>query len=91
MQASDSIRMQHRLLNRQLCIEPGKFIGIVGVGGSGKSTIMKLLPRLYKLEDGVIRIDDYDIQKVDLDSASTDRYRSTGFDALDGSVETTSL
>ena len=29
---------------------------------------MKLLPRLYNLEDGVIRIDDYDIQKVDLDS-----------------------
>ena len=50
------------------CIEPGKFIGIVGQSGSGKSTIMKLLPRLYNVEDGVIRIDDYDIQKVDLDS-----------------------
>jgi len=50
------------------CIEPGRFIGIVGQSGSGKSTIMKLLPRLYNLEDGVIRIDDYDIQKVDLDS-----------------------
>ena len=50
------------------CIESGKFIGIVGQSGSGKSTIMKLLPRLYNLEEGVIRIDDYDIQKVDLDS-----------------------
>ena len=50
------------------CIDPGKFIGIVGQSGSGKSTIMKLLPRLYNLEDGIIRIDDYDIQKVDLDS-----------------------
>ena len=50
------------------CIDAGKFIGIVGQSGSGKSTIMKLLPRLYNLEDGVIRIDDYDIQKVDLDS-----------------------
>ena len=49
-------------------IDAGKFIGIVGQSGSGKSTIMKLLPRLYNLEDGVIRIDDYDIQKVDLDS-----------------------
>ena len=29
---------------------------------------MKLLPRLYNLEEGVIRIDDYDIPKVDLDS-----------------------
>ena len=50
------------------CIDAGKFIGIVGQSGSGKSTIMKLLPRLYNVEDGVIRIDDYDIQKVDLDS-----------------------
>ncbi len=50
------------------CIDPGRFIGIVGQSGSGKSTIMKLLPRLYNLEDGIIRIDDYDIQKVDLDS-----------------------
>ena len=49
-------------------IDSGKFIGIVGQSGSGKSTIMKLLPRLYNLEEGVIRIDDYDIQKVDLDS-----------------------
>ena len=50
------------------CIDPGKFVGIVGQSGSGKSTIMKLLPRLYDVEEGVIRIDDYDIQKVDLDS-----------------------
>ena len=50
------------------CIDHGKFIGIVGQSGSGKSTIMKLLPRLYNVEEGVIRIDDYDIQKVDLDS-----------------------
>ena len=49
-------------------VDAGKFIGIVGQSGSGKSTIMKLLPRLYNVEDGVIRIDDYDIQKVDLDS-----------------------
>ena len=49
-------------------IDPGKFVGIVGQSGSGKSTIMKLLPRLYNLEEGVIKIDDYDIAKVDLDS-----------------------
>jgi len=49
-------------------VDSGRFIGIVGQSGSGKSTIMKLLPRLYNLEDGVIRVDDYDIAKVDLDS-----------------------
>jgi ATP-binding cassette subfamily B protein len=49
-------------------VDAGKFVGIVGQSGSGKSTIMKLLPRLYNLETGLIKIDDYDISKVDLDS-----------------------
>ena len=49
-------------------VDAGKFVGIVGQSGSGKSTIMKLLPRLYNLESGLIKIDDYDISKVDLDS-----------------------
>jgi HlyB family type I secretion system ABC transporter len=42
------------------------FIGIVGQSGSGKSTMMKLLPRLYDLETGRILIDGYDISKVEL-------------------------
>lgn len=54
--------------NVSFTIEPGCFVGIVGQSGSGKSTIMKLLPRLYSPSEGVIRIDDYDISKVDLDS-----------------------
>lgn len=54
--------------NVSFTIEPGCFVGIVGQSGSGKSTIMKLLPRLYAPAEGVIRIDDYDIAKVDLDS-----------------------
>ncbi len=49
-------------------VDPGCFVGIVGQSGSGKSTIMKLLPRLYPPTEGLIRIDDYDIAKVDLDS-----------------------
>ena len=44
----------------------GSFVGIVGQSGSGKSTMMKLLPRLYDLEAGRILIDGYDISKVEL-------------------------
>ena len=51
-----------------LRIERGTFVGIVGQSGSGKSTMMKLLPRLYKLNKGRIFIDGYDIQKVELSS-----------------------
>jgi HlyB family type I secretion system ABC transporter len=55
-----------QLNNINLDFSAGHFIGIVGQSGSGKSTMMKLLPRLYPLESGRILIDGYDINKVDL-------------------------
>ncbi|WP_269623831.1 ABC transporter transmembrane domain-containing protein [Prochlorococcus marinus] len=54
------------LKNINLEIKPGQFVGIVGQSGSGKSTLMKLLPRLYKPNTGRIKIDSYDIDKVEL-------------------------
>ncbi|MGD1949417.1 MAG: peptidase domain-containing ABC transporter [Leptolyngbyaceae cyanobacterium] len=44
----------------------GQFVGLVGQSGSGKSTMMKLLPRLYAPNSGRILIDNYDISKVEL-------------------------
>lgn len=55
-----------QLSNVNLEIPSGKFIGIVGQSGSGKSTMMKLLLRLYDVESGRILIDGYDISKVEL-------------------------
>ena len=49
-------------------VPAGSFIGIVGRSGSGKSTIMKLLPRLYETENGRILIDGYDLSKLQLGS-----------------------
>ncbi|TCD58128.1 peptidase domain-containing ABC transporter [Synechococcus sp. BS55D] len=49
-------------------VPAGAFIGIVGRSGSGKSTIMKLLPRLYEPEKGRILIDGYDLGKLQLGS-----------------------
>ena len=54
------------LKNINLNIKEGEFIGIVGQSGSGKSTLMKLLPRLYNPLSGKIKIDGYDIDKVEL-------------------------
>ena len=49
-------------------VPAGAFVGIVGRSGSGKSTIMKLLPRLYSPTSGRILIDGYDIAKLQLGS-----------------------
>lgn len=49
-----------------LNIPCGKFVAIVGTSGSGKSTITKLLARLYTAEQGVVLVDGIDINKVEL-------------------------
>lgn len=54
------------LKNINLSIPKGTFVGIVGQSGSGKSTLMKLLPRLYHPDSGKIKIDGFDITKVEL-------------------------
>ena len=60
-----------QLLNVNFEIPAGSFIGIVGSSGSGKSTMLKLLTRLFDPLEGTIRIDGYDIAKVDLYSLRT--------------------
>jgi ATP-binding cassette subfamily B protein len=55
-----------QLSNVSVEFAPGKFVGIVGQSGSGKSTMMKLLLRLYDAESGRILVDGYDIAKVEL-------------------------
>ena len=46
-------------------VEPGQIVGIVGRSGSGKSTIAKLMQRLYVPERGRIVIDGVDVMQVD--------------------------
>ena len=49
-----------------LKISAGKTIGIVGATGSGKSTIIKLLFRLYQIKQGKIKLDGDNIDSIDL-------------------------
>lgn len=47
-------------------IEPGKTLGIMGETGSGKSSIINLLERLYDVSEGCIKLDGVDIRQMDL-------------------------
>ena len=48
-----------------LSIAAGETLAIVGATGAGKSTIIKLLPRLYDLQGGAIRIGGADVRELD--------------------------
>lgn len=49
-------------------IPKGSFVGITGPPGSGKTTLIQLIPRLYNLSSGTICLGKHDISKIDLDS-----------------------
>lgn len=55
------------LENINLKIEKGQTLGIIGTIGSGKSTLMNLLTRLYSVERGKIFIDGKDINDIPLE------------------------
>lgn len=48
--------------------EPGQVIALLGATGSGKSTIINLLPRFYDVTRGDVTIDGIDVREVTLDS-----------------------
>jgi ATP-binding cassette subfamily B protein len=54
------------LTNIDLDLETGATTAFVGATGSGKTTLVKLLLRLYDVTGGAIRIDGYDIRSLEL-------------------------
>jgi len=49
-------------------IKPGQKVGLVGYSGSGKSTFVNLILRLFDVTEGAIKIDGQDIREVTQDS-----------------------
>lgn len=55
------------LKNVSFTVNPGETIAIVGHTGSGKTTIISLLNRLYHIQQGTIKIDGVNIEQYDTD------------------------
>jgi ATP-binding cassette subfamily B protein len=57
---------QPALVDVDLEVAPGRTVALVGAMGSGKSALVQLLPRLYDVSGGSVRIDGADVREVDL-------------------------
>lgn len=56
------------LENISFTVKPGETVAIVGETGAGKSTLVKLVPRIYDIDEGRILVDGVDVRDWNLDS-----------------------
>ena len=63
-----SATAQHRALKEvNLHIPAGATVGILGGTGSSKSTLVQLIPRLYDVSEGTLKVGGVDVRKYDLE------------------------
>ena len=48
--------------------EPGELVALVGPSGAGKTTISQLVPRIYDVRSGAVRVGGHDVRDVTLES-----------------------
>ena len=57
---------RNALENVNIHIEPGMTVGILGGTGSGKSTLVQLIPRLYDVTEGTLKVGGVDVKDYDV-------------------------
>ncbi|MCF8553122.1 MAG: ABC transporter ATP-binding protein/permease [Candidatus Planktophila sp.] len=65
---AETVQSGQVLRNLSFVAEPGTMTALVGPSGAGKTTISALLPRLYDVTEGSIKIDGNDIRELTLES-----------------------
>ncbi|MBQ8956657.1 MAG: ABC transporter ATP-binding protein [Lachnospiraceae bacterium] len=57
---------EYVLKDINLHIDPGEMVGIIGGTGSAKSSLVSLIPRLYDVSEGSVKVGGIDVRKYDL-------------------------
>lgn len=58
----------HALCDVNLEVEPNQVIALIGPTGSGKTSLVNLIPRFYDVNQGAVLVDGFDLRQVDLPS-----------------------
>ena len=69
----DPVKVQSRgpaLQNVSFTVDPGELVALVGPSGAGKTTTTYLVPRLYDVTGGAVRIDDADVRELSFETLS---------------------
>lgn len=53
--------------NVSFCVAPGETVGIIGGTGSGKSTLVNLIPRFYDAQSGSVKVGGVDVKSIPLE------------------------
>ena len=56
------------LTDVSFAVRPGQTVGVIGGTGSGKSTLVNLIPRFYDVSEGAVLIDGQDVRSMELSS-----------------------
>ena len=59
---------EYAINNITFCIHEGETIGVIGGTGSGKSSLVNLVSRLYDVSKGSVRVGGHDVREYDLDA-----------------------
>ena len=54
------------LVDLDLVVEPNQLVALIGTTGSGKTSLVNLIPRFYDVSTGTVRVDGHDVRKLDL-------------------------
>lgn len=58
--------ISHALEDLDLIVEPNQVVALIGPTGSGKTSLVNLIPRFYDVSEGAVIVDGHDVRQMDL-------------------------